>query len=209
MTSRWKKHPVWNQWGRLTAYHNALEVACDWYSAVWKLVPIDGIDATTVVRRREPSVFRKSTGEFKTLLDDRRPLANMLYLASFALFEGFCSDAFSALVAAGKTNQLEDHLVGGIEHWAAKLLALTGRDWTKYKYGQSGLLEAGLVRNALAHGSKTFGADEVERFTQIGIVPPWAAGHAVPSDPIELLKLRHRLNYFLTIVQQGLDKTVP
>lgn len=204
----WNNHPIWEKWGQLTAYYNALEVACDWHSALWKLVPIEGVDATTVLRKKGMSEFRKSTGEFRVLLDDRSPLASMLFLSSFALFESFCVDGFEALASVGKVQKREDYLVGGIEAWSDVLLKAAGRTWKAVQPGREGILEAAIVRNSYAHGSKTFHKRDVSRFTQLNLKCPFSAGDSIPDTPLALLERRHRLNYFLTILQQGLNKHV-
>lgn len=208
MAYDWKKHPIWKQWGELTAYHNALDVACDWYSALWSLVPIEEIDKTQVVRRRDVSEFTRNTGEFRKLLDDRLPLANLIFLSSYALFETYCTDAFERLSAASKAPVSADYLTGGIECWTDRLLKLSGRNWSAVKCGRAGILEVGLVRNSLAHGAKAFSVKDVARFTAIGLTPPWNPNHPIPSTPLAMLELRHRLNYYLTILQQGLIKTL-
>jgi hypothetical protein len=209
MSNNWENHSVWAEWGKLTAYYNALDVACDWYSAIWSLVPIEGIDDTTVVKVRGISEFKKRTGDFRALLNSRNPLAQMVFLSSYALFEDYCNDAFEALATAGNIQSQDDYLVGGIECWSEKLLHAAGRDWTAVQCGRSGILEVGLIRNALVHGSAAYSAKDVERFTTRGLTATISVGQRIPSSAVEVFELRHRLNYYLTILQQGLCKTVP
>lgn len=209
MSNDWESHSLWTEWGKLTAYYNALDVACDWYSAIWSLVPIERIDDTTVLKVRGVSEFKKRTGDFRVLLNSRDPLAQMVFLSSYTLFEDYCNDAFVALAAAGKTPQQDEYLGGGIECWSEKLLHAAGRDWTAVQCGRSGMLEVGLIRNALVHGSSTFSNNDVARFTSRGIPASIYVGQRVPSSAVEVFELRHRLNYYLTILQQGLCKTVP
>lgn len=37
MSNDWESHSLWSEWGKLTAYYNALDVACDWYSEIGRL----------------------------------------------------------------------------------------------------------------------------------------------------------------------------
>jgi len=209
VSNNWEKHPLWNQWGKLTAYYNALDVACDWYSALWRLIPIDSLDDTTVVKQRGISEFRKRTGDFRTLLSNRDPLAQMVFLCSYALFEGYCNDAFEALASAGRYQKLDDYLVGGIECWSDTLLRTVGRDWPAVQCGREGILEVSLIRNALVHGSSAYSSKDVARFTSRGMTSSITSGQSIPTSATEVLELRHRLNYYLTILQQGLCKVVP
>ncbi len=207
--SYWDNHPFWKQWGDLTSYYNALDVACDWFSAIWSLVPIENIDQTTILRTKGISEFRKDTPVFKQLLEDRRPLTRMVFLTSFALTESFCKDVFRELEQRNLISQADDQMKGGIESWSQRLLTALGRSWDDIQHGKAGILETAIIRNCYTHSSTTFSQDDVNRFTNINLSAPWNAGDSVPTETIHALELRHRLHYFANIIRQGANAKIP
>lgn len=186
-----------------------MDTASDWFSASWAALPIENLGAATIHRQRSNSHFRAPASEFTRLLNDKSHLGYLLLLSSYALTDSFGAEAFDALKAAGKTTKTSKQYMGsGIESWGTALLTLVNRDWTKVYSGRAGLLEVAIARNAFAHGSSHYSADDFARCTTIGHTPTWLADDAIKLGILDILELRYRLQCFLRIICNGMSKTV-
>ena len=82
--------------------------------------------------------------------------------------------------------------LGGIEDWGARLLRANDRDWSDVDAGLAGAVEVAVVRNAVAHGSRTFDSSGRERLLAAG-ARTRSVGSIVTLPYTELKELRARL----------------
>lgn len=91
---------------------------------------------------------------------------------------------------------LDSRSAGGIEKWAAALLAANGRSWADVFDGEVGAVEVAVIRNAFAHGSRLVDSAGEARLRKVGSTL-YSAGDRVVLSYDQLCKLRVRLRSVL------------
>lgn len=94
----------------------------------------------------------------------------------------------------------------GIEAWSQLILKTINLPWSKVNKGKLGLIEVAFARNAIVHASYKYTVADITRCKSAGVHPAWVAGDLIPLELSDTLEYRHRLECFMIVVCQKLDK---
>ena len=110
------------------------------------------------------------------------------------------SRALLPLVHAAAAEVVADKAItsSGIESWGATLLKGNGAKWESVKGGLGGAVEVAVVRNAIAHGSRTVSESAAERLRKAGAKPERKAGDRISLSYQHLRGWRNRLESLMT-----------
>ncbi|AOK42552.1 hypothetical protein WL96_15465 (plasmid) [Burkholderia vietnamiensis] len=92
---------------------------------------------------------------------------------------------------------------GGVETWGTQILNDLGRAWSDVEGGKEGIVEAAVVRNALAHGQRHVSQGMLNRVAQSSGTLPWALGDAIVLDVARTKEYRHRFRSLMRVVDHG------
>jgi len=163
---------IWTEWGRLTRFLESARIAFARESKLWESLEL--ADATSAKIRTEngKATYQVTLAQHRDALSDTWLLNASVLLSYYALAEA---------AAADKLGLDDVSYVGGIEAWGERLLDAAGASWQEVKGGKAGAVEVAVIRNAIAHGNRTY--------TQRGINRLQAAGAQIsisPDTPVQL-----------------------
>ncbi len=151
---------MYAEWDRLTRFLESARVAFAREQQLWDTL---GIRDPKLVESAAPASqgreYRVELGEHVDALANPDVLYASVLIHSYALAES----------AAAEKLEVEQRRLSGIEDWGTRLLAAVGRDWSAVKGGLRGAVEVAVLRNELAHGSRTLDAQAANRLSAAGV----------------------------------------
>jgi hypothetical protein len=168
----------YGEWGRLTRFLESARLAFDRERELWASL---GIDERVFISAPDGH-YRVRVHNHIDAVDDVETLHGSVLVHSYALAES----------AAAIRLAMDIRSLGGIEDWGARLLRSNDRDWSDVHGGLAGAVEVAVVRNAVAHGSRTIDSSASERLFKAGArMRP--VGSTVTLPYTELKEFRARL----------------
>jgi hypothetical protein len=168
----------YGEWGRLTRFLESARLAFDRERELWASL---GIDERVLISAPDGH-YSVRVHKHIDAVDDVETLYGSVLVHSYALAES----------AAAVRLAMDIRSLGGIEDWGARLLRTNDRDWSDVDGGLAGAVEVAVVRNAVAHGSRTIDSSARERLLKAGArMRP--VGSTVTLPYTELKELRARL----------------
>ncbi|WNC95185.1 hypothetical protein RI103_38505 (plasmid) [Paraburkholderia sp. FT54] len=208
--------PVWEDWKKLTEFFALSDHVFGAQARAWSGLPLADA-ATAELRIGSGDCKFESTGDrFATVLADRHMLATVVLLHSYGLMQVAMSEAYEELAKIShantplRTQYLANNdcianLVknGGVEVWGTQIMNDIGRDWSEVESKKAGLVEAAVVRNALAHGQRHVSQSMMNRVAQANGTLPWPVGDAIVLSVALTKEYRHRFRSLMRVVDHG------
>lgn len=176
---------IWEEWKRLTRFLECSKIAFARELDIWSGLQIPDLDAVSIATTEGRSTFKLSARDHLDTLRDEGLLFTIVLTYSYSLAESFTR----LRLGLAETDQLQ----GGIEQWGTRLLQNAGNAWGGVLSGRAGLIEVAVVRNFLAHGSRTVTQKTVDRFSIAGEACPWSLGDSVSLTYALVEEYRSRL----------------
>lgn len=183
---------IWTEWGRLTRFLESARIAFARESKLWESLEL--ADATSAKIRTENG---KATYQ-ATLAQHREAVSDALLLNASVLLSYY---ALAEAAAADKLGLDDVSDVGGIEVWGQRLLDAAGASWQDVKDGKAGAVEVAVVRNAIAHGDRTYTQRGINRLQAAGVQVSINPGAPLQLDYASLHEYRARLRSLLRVGQ--------
>jgi hypothetical protein len=182
-----KDHMIWEEWGRLTRFHESARLAFAREERLWNELQLSNADSATVLIQSGDRTYQVSVGQHRSAIADEQLLGASVLLYSYALAEA----AVEEVLGSGATEK------GGIENWSEDLLKKAGNSWNSVEGGKAGVVETAIVRNAIAHGATSYTQSDVNRILQVGGAPAWKAMDSLRLDYDSILEYRKCLKSLL------------
>jgi hypothetical protein len=179
---------LWSAWADLTRFLESARLAFARERALWESLELANRDkAKIAVQTGGRGLYKVRLDQHTQAVHDPITLYASVLIHCHALMDSAAADAIGV-----------DRLSGGIEAWGTEFLKRNGKVWADVRDGLAGAVEVSVVRNAFAHGSRKFGANDVARLTKSG-APPRAVGDAVSLTYEDLLLFRGRMQSLLNV----------
>ena len=178
---------IWNEWGRITRFHESARLALVREQRLWNELQLDNAEDATIRVENGDRTYQATVAQHRRAVSDEQLLSASVLIYSYALAEAAAED----LLGPGTTAS------SGIEYWGESLLMRAGNSWHTVEGGKAGVVEVAIVRNAVAHGYSTYSASSVARLAQIGHTPNWQAGDLLRLDYDSTLQYRAWLKSLL------------
>lgn len=188
MPARSSNAALFDEWGRITRFLESARLAFARERNLWASLEIATTDDVQLSAPAGHGIYKVRLSQHLTAVQDDEILFASVLIHSYALAEFAASDRLGVL----------SRDLAGIEDWGARLLATTGHHWTDVHDGEAGAVEVAVVRNALAHGSRTIDRNAAKRLAAAG-VSRYAVGDAVTLAHDELREFRARLLSLLRV----------
>jgi hypothetical protein len=182
-----KDDMVWDEWGRLTRFHESARLAFAREGRLWNELELANADSATVRIKNGDRTYQASVAQHRRAVADEQLLGASVLLYSYALAESAAED----LLGPGA------NVSSGIEKWGDALLKKAGNSWVNVEGGKAGVVETAIVRNAIAHGDTSYTESNVNRILQAGGAPTWKAMDPLRLDYDSILKYRKCLKSLL------------
>lgn len=179
---------VFEEWGRITRFLESARLAFARERNLWTTLEIASGDDIRLSAPAGQGRYEVRLSQHLAAVRDDEILFASVLIHSYALA------SFAASDRLGVTSRD----LGGIEDWGARLLATTNKDWSDVKGHKAGAVEVAVVRNALAHGSRTIDEPAAVRLAAVGI-SSYAAGEPVTLHHDDLREFRARLLSLLNV----------
>ncbi|CAM2161452.1 RiboL-PSP-HEPN domain-containing protein [Paraburkholderia sacchari] len=208
--------PVWDEWKKLTEFFALSDHVFEAQASAWSALPLAS-PATAELRIGDDDFKFESKGNrYAAVLADRHMLSTVVLLHSHGLMQTSMSEAYDELARISHANTPlrtlyianPEHITnlmknGGVESWGTQILQDLGRSWTQVEGGKAGMVEAAVIRNALAHGQQYVSQTMVNRVTQSGGTLPWGVGNPIVLDVALTKEYRHRFRSLMRVVDHG------
>lgn len=209
---------VWEEWRKLTEFFALSDHVYASQANVWNGLPLADLNGAQLRIGSEDFKFESKGDRYATVLGDRHMLSTVVLIHSYGLMQVAMSEAYEELSKSGnpsantplcaqyKTNNTYiETLVGdgGIETWGDRILSDLGRPWNDVEGGKVGIVEAAVVRNAVAHGQSVVSQRMENRVKNAGATLPWSVGDPIVLDVARTKEYRHRFRSFMRIVDHG------
>jgi hypothetical protein len=180
--------PVFEEWGRITRFLESARLAFARERNLWTSLEIATNDDVRLSAPAGQGVYKVRLSQHLAAVRDDEILFASVLIHSYALAE------FAACDRVGVASRD----MGGIEDWGSRLLTSTGKRWDDVSGQKAGAIEVAVVRNALAHGSRTIDESAAARLAAVG-VSRYAAGDSVTLAHDDLREFRARLLSLLNV----------
>lgn len=177
----------WNEWGRLTRFMESARISFHREARLWQSLELQKPDEIKVHVNDEKSYYAVTLEQHCQAVNDDWLLFGLVLVASYALAEAAAAEKL------GVANMAD---VGGVEAWGKSLLDRAGSKWSDVKDGKKGAVEVAVVRNAIAHGDRTYSQSAVNRLTIAGVASVKVGDPIVLTHPV-LKDYRARLKSLL------------
>ena len=148
-----------DEWDRLTRFLESARPAFARERELWESLGIHDPESVQIsARADEHGQYSVALSKHIDAVEDAQTLHGSVLVHSYALAEA---------TAIGRLG-IDSRSHRGIEDWGARLLQSTGSDWSMVKGGLAGAVEVAVVRNAFAHGSRTFDEAAAARLLAAG-----------------------------------------
>ena len=159
---------LWAEWKRSTRFLESARLAFARERNLWATLEIDGSKAVELRAPAGQGSYKVSLEEHIQTVSDEEELFSAVLIQTYAIAEAAALDRLGLASA------------GGIEDWGHRLLLSNDRDWTDVLDGKAGLVEAAVVRNTFAHGTRRLRPGDAQRLTHAG------ASARAPGDAVSL-----------------------
>lgn len=180
--------PVFEEWGRITRFLESARLAFARERNLWTSLEIATSDDVRLSAPAGQGVYKVRLSQHLAAVRDDEILFASVLIHSYALAE------FASCDRVGMASRD----VGGIEDWGSRLLASTGKRWDDVSGQKAGAVEVAVVRNALAHGSRTIDESGAARLAAVG-VSRYEAGDSLTLGHDDLREFRARLLSLLNV----------
>ncbi|MDX6678358.1 MAG: hypothetical protein QOE31_2410 [Solirubrobacteraceae bacterium] len=180
--------PVFEEWGRITRFLESARLAFARERNLWTGLEIATSDDVRLSAPAGQGIYKVRLSQHLAAIQDDETLFASVLIHSYALTEFAASDRL----------KVASRDLGGIENWGGRLLETTKKDWTDVKGQKAGAVEVAVVRNALAHGSRTIDEVAAARLATVGVAR-YSPGDAVTLGHDELREFRARLLSLLNV----------
>jgi hypothetical protein len=178
---------VWDEWGALTRFLESARLAFARERRLWHSLELKDRETVSITSPSgESGTYKVTLDQHIAAVDDEEVLFAAVLIHSYALTEAAVCDRLG----------LDSRSAGGIEKWAADLLAANGRSWADVFDGEAGAVEVAVIRNAFAHGSRLVDSAGEARLRKVGSTL-YSAGDRVALSYDQVCKLRVRLRSIL------------
>lgn len=194
--------PIWSQWKRLTRLHNV--AACAMAIEATRSLSLPIIERHGVQLAGAPFTknFKLKLSEYDDALADQNHLSEMVLVLSWSYFEIHCRSILDELITTGSiADWKEEYWKGGVGQWGSKLLAARNQAWTKVLGGELSLIEASTLRNAIAHGQKTYSQKMTNRIIDANGTPSWVVGDTIVIDFDRCEEIRASLKSYARLIE--------
>lgn len=170
---------VWQRWKELTRFRLACEMALSAYQKSFIELPIRDIERSKIFDENGKTRFECEYKDFLDALNNTSYLYQLLLIAHASLVEEFGRVIIRTLLDDGlvgtssfpgignttsTSEAAEDYIRRcNVEAWGGAIITVTGRDWTIVPGGLGDVVHAFVVRNIIAHGSKSYNQTAVNR----------------------------------------------
>lgn len=182
---------VWEEWKGLTRFLECSKIAFQRELGLWSGLEVTDLRTVRISTKNGLSRFSLTVDEHLDTLRDDDLLLFVVLTYSYSLCECYAR----VKLGLGESARLN----GGIETWGGDLLVSTGNQWTDVLGGRAGLIEVAVVRNFLAHGSRSIGQSTIDRFASVNEVCPWALGDSVSLTYERAEEYRSRLKSLMRL----------
>jgi hypothetical protein len=168
----------WNEWGRLTRFMESARISFQREARLWRSLELQRPEEIKVHVNDDKSYYAVTLEQHCQAVNDEWLLLGLVLVASYALAESAAAEKL------GLTNITD---VGGVENWSQRLLDGAGSKWADVKDGKRGAVEVAVIRNAIAHGERTYSQAAVNRLssaeiTNIQVGDPIVLTHTTLKD---------------------------
>lgn len=180
----------YDQWGRVTRFLESGRVAFARERALWSSSNIAQPELVTLsVPKADQGTYRVRLAQHLAALEDEQTFYAAVLIQSYAIAQAAAADQLATDAQA----------LYGIERWGTELLEQAGSSWDQVRDGLAGAVETAIVRNTLAHATRSVTARAAARAQAAG-VSGMPAGTIVELDYPQLLRHRSRL---LSLLRRG------
>ena len=180
---------LWHEWERLTRFLESSRVVFARERVMWESLDLADFDGARIKTTRDQVTYDVDLDDHLEALADEEILWGAVLVHSFALTQA----------AAAEKLAIDMKASSGIEDWGGRLLKANGKTWKDVKGGLGGAVEVAVVRNAVAHGTRTIGESEAERLRKAGSKPERKAGSKRTLSYPHLRGYRNRLKSLLEV----------
>ena len=163
---------LWDEWERLTRFLESSRVVFARERVMWESLDLADFDGARIKTTRDQVTYDVDLDDHLETLADEEILWGSVLVHSFALTQA----------AAAEKLDLDMRVAAGIEDWGTRLLKANGKTWDAVKGGKRGAVEVAVVRNAVAHGTRTLNANAAERMLKAGANGSTQGGFASHPD---------------------------
>lgn len=179
---------LWLEWGRLTRFVESTRLAFARERTLWSSLELRAAhDDVELIAPAGQGVYRVSLKAHLETIDHEETLFASVLIHTYALSEA----------AAARRLGLNRN-TGGIEAWGQKLLSARGSEPADVRGGEPGAVEAAVIRDAFAHGTRTVDQTAAARLVRVG-APARPAGSTVQISYDALRLYRDRLRSLLRV----------
>lgn len=154
---------------------------------MWESLGLKDFDGARIRQTRDQVTYDVDLDDHLAAVEDEEILRGAILVQSFALTQATVEDKLGSGA----------HMTNGIENWGRDFLAANGKTWKDVRRGEGGVVEAAVVRNAIAHGSRTFSAAAAKRLRDSGAKTNARAGAKVSLSYNNLRGHRNSLESLL------------
>ena len=149
---------LWQEWERLTRFLESSRVVFAREEVLWKSLDLADFDGARIRTTRDQVTYDVDLDDHLATLGDEEILWGSVLVHTFALTQS----------AAEEKLEIDLRTTAGIEDWGGKLLKSAGKTWGDVKGGMAGAVEVAVVRNAVAHGTRTINPNAAGRLRKAG-----------------------------------------
>ncbi len=168
------------------------------------------------------SNFEVTRSEFVSTLKSPHLFCGMVLQAYCGLIEEHARDVLRELHRIGidvsllldpKNSTFEDKIdhfppANGIEDWGSRLLEILNRSWGDVSPGRAKIVEAIVVRNALAHGTPDVTRRMINRLKSVGGDIPWKEGAKIELNYESVKDYRDHLRSFARVLSDATAEAI-
>lgn len=193
------RFPIWDQWGELTRFLLASEMALASYAIYLETLPIRDRGDAIIKDPSGDSKFQCSFDDFLGTLKKEEQLYKVVLPSYVALLEeharnlieylilnrNVSASSFNSIATQSPDQTAESYILNtGVEVWGAVILKTGDRDWSDVDGGLPILVEAFAVRNLISHGLYSFNEKAINRLKNVG-VPRVALGEQISLNKVK------------------------
>ncbi|WP_144329367.1 hypothetical protein [Tepidimonas charontis] len=183
---------IWTEWGRLTRFLESARIAFARESQLWESLELADASSAKIRTENGKATYQVSLEQHRQAVSDTWLLNASILLSYYALAEAAAADKLGL-------DDVTD--VGGIEVWGQRLLDAAAANWHDVKDGKAGAVEVAVVRNAIAHGDRTYTQRSINRLQAAGVQVSVSPGAPLQLDYTALHEYRARLKSLLRVGQ--------
>jgi hypothetical protein len=210
----WRRFKIWDQWKSVSRVFGCTFLALGNEA---QRLRTSGISEKKVGLKFGDSEFEVLESEYVSTLESSHLFCGMVLQAYCGLIEEHARDVLrelekigvdvSSLIDAKHPTFEEkiDHFPppNGIEDWGTKILTLVDRSWDDVGPGRAKVVEAIVVRNALAHGTPEVTRRMLNRLENIGGSLPGQEGATIRLTCDSVKDYRDQLRSFARVLSDA------